>query len=234
VGANGAKADAEDAGDVAVSAAARHQHGDLVFARRQHAAAAANEGAAQMRLKRVEQIEIALTEFGTALRPPDAKVAEIAIAVEDEHVDAVVEAVAGEKVIVELGAYQAVPGNDIVDQRRAPPRPKLEGHRIVKLIPVIITAQIARRHVEVQRLVKPVLARVPDVGGAKIAAQEAHHVGKDDGTRVLVRTEAFKARDNVAEQAQFAARNVANHSGHSARPVAHHVLELGDLRNCLC
>jgi hypothetical protein len=52
-----------------VRAAAGNQGGNLTFARRQCAAAAATQQRApQMRLKRIEQIEIARTKFRTALR----------------------------------------------------------------------------------------------------------------------------------------------------------------------
>jgi len=60
VGANGAEADAENAGDVAIGAAARDQSGNFVFARRQPGALPeAQQRAAQVRLQRIEKIDIA-------------------------------------------------------------------------------------------------------------------------------------------------------------------------------
>ena len=70
-----------------------------------------------MRLERIEKIDITFGKFGTAPAPPDAKIAEIAIAIEDEHVDAMVQSVAGQKVIVEFGAFQFLTGNNLVHQR---------------------------------------------------------------------------------------------------------------------
>ncbi len=85
VGAHRAEADAEDARDVAVGTAARDQRGNLAFARRQGAVSpAAQQCAPHMRFERVEQIEIARAKVRTALRPPNAKIAEIAVPVEDE------------------------------------------------------------------------------------------------------------------------------------------------------
>jgi len=60
-----------------------------------------------MRLECVEQIEIAIAELGAAPRPPDTQVTEIARAVEDEHVDAVVQSVARQKVVVEFDSLQS-------------------------------------------------------------------------------------------------------------------------------
>ena len=172
MGAHCAEADAKDARDVTVRAAAGNQGGNLTFARRQCASSpATQQRAPQMRLKRIEQIEIARTKFRTALRPPNTKIAEVAVAVEDEHIDAVVQTVARRKVIVELGAHQLAAGNDLVDQGRAPARPQLKRHRIAKLVPFFVAAKIARRHVEADGFVEQILARIPDVGSAEIAPQ---------------------------------------------------------------
>ena len=93
-----------------------------------------------MRLERIEQVEIAIAKIRTALRPPDAKVAEIAVAVEDEQVDAVVQAVARQKVVVELGAHEHLARDHVIDQRGAPARAQLECHRIAELIPFLVAA----------------------------------------------------------------------------------------------
>ena len=93
------------------------------FARRQPAAAATQKRAAQVRLERIEQIEIPRTKIpGRPWRPPNLKVAEVAVAIEDEHVDAVVQAIARQKVIVELGSLELVARNHFIDQGRAPAR----------------------------------------------------------------------------------------------------------------
>jgi hypothetical protein len=83
----------------------------------------------------------------------------------------VVQTVARQKVIVELGAHQLAAGNDLVDQGRAPARPQLKRHRIAELVPFFVAAKIARRHVEADGFVEQILARIPDVGSAEIAPQ---------------------------------------------------------------
>ena len=160
VRANGAEADPEDAGDVAIGTAAGDKSGNLVLAWRQaFASPAPNQRTTQMRFQCIEKIDIAFAEFGTAPPPPDAKIAKIAIAIKDEHVDAVVQSVARQKVIVELGSFKLVAGNHLVDRRRPPAGPERERHWIAELIPILVAAKIARIHVEANRLVEPVFAR---------------------------------------------------------------------------
>ena len=85
-----AKADAQYPGDVTVSATAGDQGGDLNFSRRQTVLRlAAKKCPAQVRLQRVEQVGIAFAKIGTAASPPDAEITKIALAVEDEHIHAV-------------------------------------------------------------------------------------------------------------------------------------------------
>ena len=173
-----------------------------------------------MRLQRIEQTGIPFGKLRTPCRSPDAQIAEIAFLVKDEEVDAVVQSVAGEKIVVELGASQLFAGDHFVDQSGATARAELKRHRIAELIPIFVAAKIARRHVETDRLVEPVLARVPNVGSAKIAAQQTQHVVEDDGTRIEFGAETLEARNNVAKQAQLAAADVANNGPHAVRPAA--------------
>src|SRR5579885_153563 len=80
VSAHSAEAEAEDAGDIAVGAAAGNQRRDLVFPRRQpFGLALPKEGAAHMRLQGINQSDLARAEIGPAARPPDAQVAEVAL-----------------------------------------------------------------------------------------------------------------------------------------------------------
>ena len=67
-------------------------------------AAATQQRATQIRFERIEKPGIAVAEIGTPAAAPDAKIAEIAFAVEHEHVDTMMESVAGQKIIVELAA----------------------------------------------------------------------------------------------------------------------------------
>src|SRR5262249_35799440 len=83
-----------------------------------------------------------------------------------------------------------------------------------ELIPFLVAAQIARRHVEADCFLERILARVPDIGRAEIAAQQADHIVEDDGAGVGFRTQPFQARDDIAEQAQFAAADIANDRRH--------------------
>src|SRR5262249_47912909 len=156
--------------------------------------------AAQMWRERIEEIEIAPAEVRPAFPPPDAKVAEIAVAVEDEKIDTVVQAIARQKVVVELGAHQYLARNHVIDQRRAPACAQFERHRVAKLIPLLVAAQIAPLHVEAHGLVEAVLARIPDIGGAEIAAQQADHVEEDDRTGIRFGPEPFQPRNDIAEQ----------------------------------
>ncbi len=87
-----------------------------------------------------------------------------------------------------------------------------------ELIPFLVAAQIAPRHVEADRFLEGIAARVPDVGRAEIAAQQADHVVEDDGAGVSFRTQPFQARDDIAEQAQFAAADIANDGRHRPAP----------------
>jgi Dehydratase family len=65
------------------------------------------------------------------------------------------------------------------------------------------------------------LPRVPHIGGAEVAAQQAHHVHEDDRTCIRFGAKPFEPRDDIAEQPEFAASHVANSRRHRACPVAH-------------
>ena len=107
MGADRTEADAKDASDIPIGAAAGYKGGNFVFPRCQSCAVSATEQrATQMRLQSIKKADIAVGKIGTPAGPPDAKIAEIAFAVEDEHVDAMMQSIAGQKIIVELAALQ--------------------------------------------------------------------------------------------------------------------------------
>src|SRR6266700_3058479 len=94
VGTDGCEADVEQPRDIPVGAASGDQRRDVAFPRRQRliAVTAAHHRAPQKRLQRIQEVDLAALEILSRRRPPDPEVAEIAITVEDVHVDAVVQA----------------------------------------------------------------------------------------------------------------------------------------------
>src|SRR4029077_20949357 len=99
---HGGETDVEQPRDIAVGAAARDQHGDVALAlgQRLEAVDTALHGTVEERLQRIQQVDFAALEVRAAGSPPNPEIAEFAIAVEHVHVDPVIEAVAGEEVVV--------------------------------------------------------------------------------------------------------------------------------------
>ena len=56
------------------------------------------------------------------------------------------------------------------------------------------------------------------VRSAKIASQQPHHVVENNRACIEFRPEALKARDDIAEQAQFSPADIANYGIHGVRP----------------
>ena len=90
----------------------------------------------------------------------------------------------------------------------------------MELKPILITAEIVRRHIEADRLVEAVAPRIPNVGCPEIAPQQAHDVNEDNGAGIELRPQPFETRDDVAEEAQLAVTDVANNGTHTVRPAA--------------
>ena len=110
---------------------------------------------------------------------PDPDVADVAVADIAVGIDAPVQAVAGEKIVEELGPHQIALRHHLGDQRRLAPRLQLEGDGIVVLEIAVVGREVGRVHVEEHGLVEAARAFLPDKGGVVVGLQQFEQMMAD-------------------------------------------------------
>src|SRR5882757_9619619 len=95
-----------------------------------------------MRRKQVQDLETALAEIVATPASPNAPVCNRTVAVEDVKVDAVVQPIVCQEVVVELGPQKVTVVHDLVDTDSATHALHRAGYGVAKLEVRLITVQV--------------------------------------------------------------------------------------------
>jgi len=133
-----------------------------------------------VRLDHLEHLQIAIIEVLAAPIAPDAHVGNVHVAVVDVEVQSVMETVAREEIVVELGPDKLSLRQNFVHAYGPTDFLHLSGERIVKLIVSAIAFEVLRVHVDEHMARKTPFIWIPDKGCEVIRPQKFQQL--DSGT----------------------------------------------------